>query len=295
MIFLALFVVPYTLYALVARKWPGLLLSIVFYISAGLSMLFKWSLGTNGIKAPGTTPPELILYNIITLPSNLVSVFFTSFWTAMTPANALLFVVVAFVYTYILLCLSLRLEGRSRYLAAMMGVGGFVMLAGYSLVGAFTLTRFLLYPALAVLVIASLAVNLDKWRKVRLALAVLLSATILLNLTYMESTESYNEDMAGLIDQLRRNNVDYGYAWFHVSDPITYLSKGDIKIVSAYPNGNGVNISYSLNEEHYIHNGGRGCIITYREPVWPYVTVHPVDYVVVSGDFTAYIYNDLTI
>jgi hypothetical protein len=148
---------------------------------------------------------------------------------------------------------------------------------------------------LYLLVVLSLSLKMDGWPETKKYVAGIVVLALITNVAYLATPNTTNREQLELIGELKARNITYGYAWFQVCEPLTYLSKGDVKIMSAYPWGEQVKVNHWLNEENYIRDGGRACIIMHDEPAWPYVLNNKDEYNFTYKGYAVYVYGDLKI
>jgi hypothetical protein len=126
----------------------------------------------------------------------------------------------------------------------------------------------------------------DKFTLVFVVGAMVIS--ILMNITYLANDPGAH-DNTELIEYLKQNNLTYGYSDFLTSNPLTVLSRGDVKILGANIDDNITMLNY-LNEKLW-YSDRPAFILWPGEDMPGYVRAHQPDEILIYENFKIYVYN----
>lgn len=288
LLFAALFILPYLGVALIRAARRGLVenklsivVSLVLVVEAVLGQLAKMGTSFFVSKTLSLNPPPRVPFALL---DGILGVFIIT---------GLSGVAILFVFWRLF---ARRHEGlpqlddRAYYMLGMLGLASLIVLLGYLLVGEFGMHRFMVYPALFLLLAGVLLY--DKSRLVAGILIILIMVSVLNNFSNAMEAPAPNQLEYGLINLLDSHGLSYGYSEFRYSNTITYLSNGRVKVLGTnlMDNQSSISVNHWLQEYQWYED--RPGFILYPSNKPPaYIDAHVPERILEYDRFAIAVYD----
>jgi len=301
LVFLAFFLIPYTVWIVYTWKTRNnnakpIMVLAGFYFLAALSYVVKLVIGGYSLKSNVLNPISTYPDNIQNILGNLLGNLIMLYSARPNIISGILFVVWALAVIYLLSRLDYKIfkNGKPNYIVVSMLVVCFCVVAGFLVFETLTYGRFIIFITISLLVLACIAFpKIDL--KIRGALILILSVSLIFNIGYMINVEDINKHHYELINVLKENNLSYGFADFEDAGPITYLSSGKIIVVNCNNKPDTVERLPWLTENKWYRANASGFILQYKNDSQPFFELYRPTNTISVGEYQIQVYDNLPI